>query len=315
MKDGFIVSRFNTWDRVDEVRALFRTGLGETSQEYWLWKYCQPNGLPQPKLWVVKDTEDCIVATFGTQALPYRRGETSHIVVQLQDLVVAPQCRGFGFTRVLYHTAMDDYKADGGKAFVAYSNEASIGPFSKYGAVIMDDIGAIESKKHYPLITGKTHYEKNGWSFVFSETMPDDIYFTESEVEFKLVKSPKYMKWRFDHNPDGHFRWLSVREAGRLIAWFVFQENHGRIHTAINIYDYDFHRDFSEDCLRNVVKVLSKRGNWVSLWGRMSKNEKERWKTAGLTNESSADSHFLLHYFDGSTPPQGWRILRCDRDF
>lgn len=317
MKDGFRITHFCDWSRVDELRALFRTGLGETSKEFWLWKYGGKNGLEAPDYWIIEDASGEMVGTFGIQPYLYRKLDDEYIIVQLQDMVVAPQCRGFGFPRILYHTALERCKEYGAVAFVAYSNEASIGPFMKYGAVNMGDIGALHTRKKELafLKKPKTHLEKDGWSYTLTETMPEDIFFKGSADAFKMVKSPEFMRWRFDQNPDEDFRWLTVRRDDTLQAWVVFQIFRGRIHTAVNIYDYDLRKDLPEEIRQQSLEILQTCGSWVSLWGRMSEDERTKWRRAGMTREEQPSSHFLLHFFDGSVPPENWRILRVDRDF
>jgi ribosomal protein S18 acetylase RimI-like enzyme len=317
MKDGFRIVSLQDWDRVDELIALFRTGLGETTRAFWHWKYCEPNGLPDSCFWIVEDQKGRMVGTFGIQPYYYRQGNSELMVVQLQDMVVASECRGFGFVRELYHTALEYSKQHGGTAFVAYSNSASIGPFMKYGSINMGDIGSIYSNinEFAFLMRSLQSLQRGDWIFTVKDSMPEDIFFTECWDVYKMVKSSTFMRWRFDLNPEEKFYWLEVRNKGELFAWVVFQENRGRVHTAINIYDYDIRSGLSEKTRRQMVDFLRRRGSYVSLFGRIVPEEKERWMAAGLNKEQPPDAHFLLHFFDGSTPPEKWQILRCDRDF
>ena len=316
MRKGFRIVRFKDWERINELRTLFCTGLGETSEQYWRWKYGSNNGQPDACLLMVENDNGRMVATFGLQPLLYRNKSEEHIVVQLQDLVVHPDFRGSGFVRVLYNAAREHSARHGASAFVAYTNDASFGPFIKFGSIDMGDIGSLRSGTSGLSVfkTAKRRTERYGYVFECSETLPPDIFFSDCDTEFKMVKSAAYMRWRFDLKPDESFQWLCVRKDKALKAWFVFQENRGRIHTAVNIYDYEVAADVPLYVRREAVRCLARRGSWVSLWGRLSDEEKCMWKNIGLTKETKAASHFMLHFFDAATP-LNWHILRVDRDF
>ena len=123
------------------------------------------------------------------------------------------------------------------------------------------------------------------------------------------------MKWKFVDNPDGPFRWLTIRKNGRLMGYMVTKTICGRIRRAVNIYDWALRDEVHDEILKSAVKLLHTHGNWVSLWGRYSDAVLDRWARAGLSRKSEQGTHFVLHTFGDRTMPDTWHVTRADLDY
>lgn len=317
MKEEYHLFPLTDWHRTAEVQEVFRQGLAETSEAYWNWKYREENGLPERTLLVGENRRGELVALAGLQPLDYKEGEHLLRMVQIQDLIILPQCRGTGLMRKLYFFAMEYCKENGCDGFVQHPNEKSFYPFLKYGATNMGSIGSIASKKRLLPFLGRPVYQQcaGDWQLNISDRMPEDIFFEESIEVYRLIKSAAFMRWRFDKNPEDDFRWLTIRKDGVLRGYMVFQAFHGRLRTAINIYDFEIGKDVPADILKQSIRMLSSHGSWVSLWGRLSKKEYSMWAEAGLNVREEGRAHFTLHPFGDQIIPENWHLTRADLDF
>lgn len=305
------------WSRVSEVQEVFRQGLGETTEAYWDWKYREENGLPERILLVAENQCGELIALTGLQPLDYQIGGKLYRMVQTQDLIILPEYRGTGLMRKLYFFAMEYCAAKGCDAFIQHPNENSYGPFLKYGATDMGQVGSMSSYKRLLPFSVKPTFLKrvHGWELQIVDRLPEDVFFEESTAECKLQKSKAFMRWRFENIPEEHFQWMTIRKDGTLNGYVVFQTLHGRFRTAVNIYDYELKKDIPQDVLVQAVRLLKSHGSWVSLWGRCSPKEQAMWTKAGLHVTEQGGSHFTLHPFDGQKMPADWHLTRADLDF
>lgn len=302
--------------RLPELCELFAKGLAETTPEQWLWKHYTPNDLPEGMILVAEDEGGALRAMFAMQPAWYRRGEERLLLVQTEDLVIDPACRGQGLMRKLYDYTMDYYRQQGAAALTAFScNDASYPIFLKYGARNLGDIGALTTPKTLlPHIWNPASYRKKGWNISFANEMPEDVFVTPGISAFKMEKTPRTLAWKFTVNPDQRYEWLTIRKDGELVGWMVFYVNRGRLRSAVNICDWELKESVTPEILAEAVKLLQDLGNWVTLWGRQSDTDRARWQAAGLTQYEPRPDHFVFHSTEGVTPPDAWHITKLDSD-
>lgn len=302
--------------RLPELCALFAKGLGETTPEFWKWKHYTENGQPEGLLLVAEAEDGTFAGMYAFQPLVYACGEEKMGIVQSMDLVTDPAHRGAGLVKRLYFGALEEYARRGGLAYMSFSNEASYPIFMKYGSVDMGDIYARNTAKSLlPLYAEKKAASWDGWRLALSDEMPEDLFYLRRTDGFAMEKNDAFMRWKFMENPDGPFRWLTIRREEELLGWLVVQLTQGRLRRAVNIYDWVLRDEVSDDVLHRAVDLLRTHGNWVSLWGRYSDAVWQRWGRAGLTEQNEKGTHFLLQAFNGQELPTNWHLTRADLDF
>jgi GNAT superfamily N-acetyltransferase len=302
--------------RLPELCNLFAKGLAETTPEQWLWKHYTPNDLPEGQILVAEDETGVLRGMFAMQPAWYRRGEERILLVQTEDLVIDPEARGQGLMRKLYDATMEQYRQLGAAAITAFScNEASYPIFLKYGAKNLGDIGALATRKTLlPHIWNPTTYQRDGWDISVSFEMPADVFVTQGQEVFKMEKTPRTLAWKFTENPDRRYQWLTIRKDGELAGWLVFYVNCGRFRSAVNICDWEVKEQVTSEILSKAVKLLQNIGNWVSLWGRQSNADRQRWQAAGFTQYEQLADHFMYHATTPHTPSEFWHITKLDSD-
>lgn len=317
MMEEYKLFPFTDWSRVSEIQDLFRQGLGETTQEYWIWKYNTENGLSEKILLVAENYSGKIVGMAGLQFTEYQVNDKRMMITQFQDLIIAPDCRGTGLMRKIYSKAMEISKEHGSVAFMEHPNENSLPPLLKYGATDMGGIGSITSKKHLFSMPRKTIYQKeiDGWNLNILDRMPEDVFFETHKSCYKLVKNKDFLRWRFDNNSNEKFQWVTIRKDSILCGYFVFQTFRGRFHTAVNIYDYEIKEGIPMNILKQAIRMLKSHGSWISLWGIFSEEDYMMWKNAGLSNQDNRKSNFMIHLFYNQKLPTNWHLTRADLDF
>lgn len=302
--------------RLPELCNLFAKGLAQTTPQQWLWKHYTPNDLPEGMILVAEDEGGALRAMFAMQPAWYRRGEERLLLVQTEDLVIDPECRGQGLMRKLYDYTMDYYRRQGAAAITAFScNDASYPIFLKYGARNLGDISALTTPKTaLPPLWRKGTYSRDGWKIAISGDMPANLFFIQSDTVFKMEKTQRTVAWKFTENPDQHYQWLTIRKDSELVGWLVFYVNKGRLRSAVNICDWELKACVTPAILAEAVKLLQRLGNWVTLWGRQSEADRARWQAAGLNQEELHPDHFVFHSTGAQTPPAAWHITKLDSD-
>lgn len=311
------LKRFTDKNRIPELQELFRKGLGETTREFWEWKYWEENGLPESFILVAEDVNNKIVGMFGFQLLKYLCGDDSIILVQTQDLVIDPVCRGKGLMKTLYTEAMRICKEKGAIAFLAYPNKNSYPIFLKYGASDMPKISSINTRRNYFSCLKKEISELciGEWSIKITDKIPDNIYNSKPQTSYKLDKNQEYLQWKFDSNPDEEFKWLIIYDKESIKGYFVFSPNRGRISTAVNVYDFDLSEEVPENIIKKAISILKTYGNWVSIWGSFSERESAMLKNAGLRKESKGKTNFTIHSFENKEVNIDLLLTRADLDY
>lgn len=302
--------------RLGELCALFAKGLADTAPDYWKWKHFSENGHPEGRILVAETEAGSIAGMFALQPVRYTCGGREVVMIQTQDLVIDPGCRGTGLMKKLFRFAEEYYTQKNAAGFMAFCNENSYPIFLKYGSRDMGDIFSYNSgKKLLPVYTRKKRECIDDWQIAFLEEAPHDLFYPGSDNAFSMKKNDGFMRWKFSDNPDGPFRWLTIRREGRLEGYLVVQVTQGRLRRAVNIYDWALTDGVPEKVLKAVIDLLKTHGNWVSLWGRYSEAELERWAKGGIAEKSVNGSHFLLYPFEGAELPENWRLTRADLDY
>lgn len=302
--------------RLPELCELFAKGLAETTPEYWLWKHYSDCGLPQGMVLVAEDETGKLRAIFAMQPAWYRRGEDRIMLVQLEDLVIDPDCRGQGLMRKLYSYTVDYYRNEGATGLVGLSaNDKSYAVLTKYGFQNLGDFKSITTPKTIvPLFLNIKSYDADGWKIEICDTIPGDLLFTDRQDVFKLEKNQQFMQWRFANNPEHSYQWLTIRHKGAMEGYIVFYVNYGRLRSAVNICDWELTNTVSDDILKAAVDILRSKGNWVNLWGRTDEQSAARWQRAGMTQQGAERDYFIYCPMDDHSIPENWHITKADSD-
>jgi GNAT superfamily N-acetyltransferase len=301
--------------RLPELCALFAKGLGETLPQEWLWRNYTENGMPEGIVSVAEDEYGIFRAVFAMQPVVYRRGQEQKILVQTQGLVIDPECRGQGLMRKLFQYNADYYRQQGAEALTSFScNELSYPIFMKYGA---KDLGALNGvctgKRLLPRLR-RRKWARDGWQIQVQDEMPSDLFLLPGESVFKMEKNLRFMQWKFTENPNQHYQWLTIRRDGKLMGYFVFYVNHGRLRSAVNICDWELQAELPDEILKKAVDLLHSLGNWVHLWGMLSPENLSRWQKAGLTCPSASAERFVYFPLTDWEIPSDWFITKADSD-
>lgn len=303
-------------NRLQEVCALFAKGLADTAPDYWKWKHYSENGHPEGMILVAEAEDGALAGMFALQPVRYVCGGKELIMIQTEDLVIDPDHRGSGLMKKLYRFAAEYYAKEGAAGFMAFCNAASYPIFLKYGSRDMGDIYSRDTTKSLlPIYTGKTKRSCDGWQLELADEMPEDLFYAESDDVFRMKKNDAFMKWKFADNPDGPFRWLTIRKDHQLKGYLVIHITQGRLRRAVNIYDWELDETVTGKILKQAVNLLRTHGNWVALWGLYSEAVLARWAEAGVSEKNDNGAHFLLHEFGKEKLPDNWQLTRADLDY
>ena len=301
--------------RLPELCDLFAKGLAQTAPSLWQWKHYTENGLPEGMILVAEDETGKLRAMFAMQPAWYRKGEERILLVQTEDLVIDPECRGQGLMRKLYDHTMDYYRQQGAVAVTAFScNDASYPIFLKYGSKNLGDIGALATPKTLLPCFPRRPQLKDGWKIGLCGQIPEDLFITHRDDVFKMEKTVRTLTWKFTENPEQSYQWLIIRRDGVLMGWLVYYVNKGRLRSAVNICDWELRPEVTAIILKSAVDRLRTLGNWVTLWGRQNQADQEIWSRAGLTEQVPGHDHFMFHSTGDLVPPAGWHITKIDSD-
>lgn len=302
--------------RLDEICSLFAKGLADTTPEYWKWKHFSENGQPKGMILVAEAEDGILAGMYAQQPVIYELREKQISVVNLMDLVIDPEHRGSGLMKKLYQFVVDFYTEAKYSGYIGIPNCNSYPVFLKYGAIDMGDTHSYNTgKRLLPIYSNKHLCKKGDWEIQIGDEMPEDLFYPVNKEAFQLRKNDAFMKWKFVDNPDGPFRWLTIRNDGKLMGYMVVKTIQGKFRRAVNIYDWALREELPDEVLGAAVKLLRTHGNWVSLWGRYSDAVLDRWARAGLTQKSEQGTHFVLHTFGDASMPDNWHLTRADLDY
>lgn len=303
-------------DRLEEICTLFATGLADTAPDFWKWKHFSDNGLPKGMILVAEAEDGTLAGMFSLQPEIYACNEQRLFVIQAEDLVISPNHRGSGLMRKLHRFMIEYYTQAGMAGFIGFPNENSLPVLVKYGAKQAEDTYSWNSAKSFlPIYPMKKRITHQNWKIEVTDQMPDDLFYPGNAEAYQLEKNDAFMKWRFVDNPEGAFRWLTIRKNGVLMGYVVYAITQGRLRRAVNIYDWALNDQVDAAVLKKAVDLLRTHGNWVNLWGRYTDTVLARWAAAGIKYKDEQGTHYLLHTFTDEPLPENWHLTRADLDY
>lgn len=305
--------RFTDTARLDEFRRVFAAGLGETTQEHWMWRLFTPNGAIQPEAFVAENEHGEILAVSSVLPQIYGRGE--YTCAQLCDWAVRPDCRGQGLIGKLYRFEYEYYENRGFDFMMGFPNENSYPILIKYGFEERKDAETWCTAKHLlrlpgqPELNGREEIHK-GVRYCFSKSCGIPAFRQRAD---KLYRTPEFMHWKYDLNPDADYTWLTVYRGETLLGYLVYTLTRGRIRTAVNIYDWDFTPD-EYDAFSAAIGLLKKQGNYVSIWGSYAEWEAALLEKAGL-RQGGAGARPVMKPISKKGCPASLVLTRLDTDY
>lgn len=296
--------------RISELIELFQLGLGETKEVHWKWRLFTDNDGQEPEVVVMENAEGKLIGM--ATIIPVAYGNQEYKGIQLCDWVVHPDFRGQGIIGRLYRYMYTYYESKGYDFLMAFPNENSYPILVKYG---FEDCSSPECwnshKRFYLPHKMKSNMFYKGYSFHITDTCP--IQSSILQREGRLYRTPKFLRWKYDLNPDTEFKWLSIWKDQVLYGYFVFTQNRGRINTAVNVYDWDYWTE-KDDLFVTAIKQLKQYGNYVSIWGKYDETAKEYLSGASLQRSNAGNKLVMKAMSKKGCPPQ-LILTRIDTDF
>lgn len=303
------IYRLEDEGRLGEVCELFAQGLGETTEKYWKWRIFTPNGQDQPELIVAEDESGRLVGV--SSILPEIYGDRERKCAQLCDWVIHPDCRGQGLVGKLYRYAHQRYTDLSYDFMIEYPNDNSYPIFQKYGFTEKESIGCWNTAKRLlTLKPGAADTELDGLTYRFADHCPVTSFRQRSD---RMYRTPEFMHWKYDLNPETKFRWLTVWDGDNLAGYFVFTCTHGRLRTAVNVYDWEFD-PAAQSAFNTAVSLLNRFGNYVSIWGRYGEQEQSLLRAGGL-EPSQGGTRLMLKSLSEKGWPEPLTLTRIDTDY
>ena len=128
----YSISILSDQSRIPEVITLFRTGLGETFIEHWVWRLFSDNGQEDRPFAVIAEDETGRMAGIST-VIPTRYGTSRKKCVSFGDWVVHPNDRGQGLIRKIFDFMCDYFSQRGYDFMLTFPNENSYPILRRYG--------------------------------------------------------------------------------------------------------------------------------------------------------------------------------------
>ena len=122
-----------------------------------------------------------------------------------------------------------------------------------------------------------------------------------------------FLTWKYDENPDVNFQWLVVESDEKVLGYFVFTTVHGRVRTAVNVYDWSFDATHKM-AFSMAVKCLSRLGSFVSFWGRYHGSDEDLLRYAGLKRRET-ETRLVLKRISEKGYPEELTLTRIDTDY
>lgn len=310
---SYKISKFRDPSRIPELIDLFRTGLGDTTEEHWKWRLFSDNGMDEkPFAVIAEDEEGRMVGVSSVLPAEYY---TTHGMIrcfQYGDWVVHPEHRGKGLIREFYSFIYEYYKEKGYDFIIEYPNDNSYPIFLKYGFTELEPISCWNTEKSF--LSRKRKANRcciDGAEYVFSDTCP--LTETPPNEPGRMIRTPALLRWKYDANPTEKFTWLTVKKNNALLGYFVFTETKGRLRTAVNVYDWAFWGE-DDSIFRSAVRLLRENGNYVSFWGRYSAETEEMFKKTGMT-KSEGGTRLIVKAVSEQGWPEPLYLTRIDTDY
>lgn len=308
---AYTISILTDQSRIPEIIALFRTGLGETTAEHWIWRLFTANGQEDLPFAVIAEDETGKIIGLST-AIPVRYGRSQRKCVLIGDWVVHPSCRGQGIIRKIFdftRTYLSQHSYD---FILVFPNANSYPIFLQYG--FKDLTGACSWNSRTRPVFSRSTPSGTTWrgiKYRFSKHCP--LTTIDNQQENRLYRTPGYLRWKYDQNPDTDYTWLSLWENSDLIGYFVYSLAKGRLRTAVNIYDWDY--SFSQEAsFIHAVSLLRSQGSYVSFWGIYSGDMLELLRKAGLKSQKS-EARCIVRPLRPDSVPDQMIITRADTDY
>lgn len=299
--------------RIPELIELFRTGLGDTTEAFWKWRLFTDNGQPDQPFAIILEDENGFMAGMAS-VLPvlYGEGESARKCIQFCDWVVHPEHRGRGLIKMAYEYACTYFKDKGYDFIMEFPNENSYPIFQKYGFHEEPHIECwISPKKLYRQKKEPRDFRINSMEIRFSKECPitSEIFSRGN----RIYRTPTYMKWKFDGNPETEYRWATIWQEEKCTGYVVYTLTKGRLRTAVNVYDWEY--PYVESyILYEILRIIKKQGNYVSIWGRYGKTEENLLEQCGL-RRTMVGTRLMLKALSSSGWPVPLTLTRIDTDY
>ena len=307
----YSISILSDQSRIPEVITLFRTGLGETSIEHWVWRLFSDNGQEDRPFAVIAEDETGRMAGIST-VIPTRYGTSRKKCVSFGDWVVHPNDRGQGLIRKIFDFMCDYFSQRGYDFMLTFPNENSYPILRRYGFADLTGVSSWNSvTKPFALRRQPNSRIYQGISYRFSERCP--LTTLPNPLENRLFRTPEYLSWKYDQNPDVTYAWLTLWQDSDLLGYFVYTLTKGRLRTAVNVYDWDYYS--TQDApFRYAISLLRGLGSFVSFWGIYSGDLLELLKQSGLQSHPGKTKCIVRPMQPEGLPDQ-LIITRADTDY
>ena len=267
--------------REEELVELFKNSFNlEMSLNYWRWKYLEnPINPREPKLVVAVDKER-IVGARPLMLAKLRIGQQILSVAQPCDTMVHPEYRRKGIFKRMNIMAINYYQEQEMGLFYNIPNSMSRSGYLKQGwkkvlqienllylnnasAVITEKLGNPLLGKvlgfFYNILPKQTHdldkeinqdyYVSISYSFPEELRKIDSLYNVEC---IEIVRSEKYLNWRFDKHPVNIYTYIIVKKREELLGYAVIKSvNENGLKTG-RIVDY-LVKNNDLDCFRALM--------------------------------------------------------------
>ena len=307
----YSISILSDQSRIPEVISLFRTGLGETSVEHWVWRLFTDNGQEDRPFAVIAEDETGRMVGIST-VIPTRYGSSQKKCVSFGDWVIHPNHRGQGLIRKIFNFIYDYFSQRGYDFMLTFPNQNSYPILRRYGFEDLTGVASWNSKTQpFALRHRPNNRNHQGVSYRFSERCP--LTALPSPKENRLYRTPEYLSWKYDQNPDVTYTWLTLWQDETLLGYFVYTLTKGRLRTAVNVYDWDYYS--SQDApFRYAVYLLRGLGSFVSFWGIYTGDLLELLKQSGLQFHPG-ETKCIVRPMQPEGIPDELNITRADTDY
>jgi len=298
--------------RIPELIELFRTGLGDTSADHWRWRLFTDVGQPEQPFAVIAEDEAGKLVGVST-FFPVRYGCSGTKAVEFGDWIVHPSCRGQGLIGKIFGSTCSWF-SDQGYAFImtSFPNQNSGPILRRFGFTDLPNVAEYVTSNRL-FFSGKAPADRvvEGVQFRFTDACP--LTEAPQHREGRLQRSLAFLRWKFDQNPDASYRWLSLWQQERCIGYFVYHRNKGRIRTAVNIHDWELEPG-SEPLFSEAIRLLAKRGSFVSIWGKYPEQTLSMFHAAGMHHSGRSTPTITKPFYPGGVPDD-LTLTRADTDY
>lgn len=308
----YTISILKDSNRIPEIIELFKTGLGNTTKEFWKWRLFTKNFQQDKPFAVIAENQNGKIVAMSSILTAIYGKENPYKCFQFCDWVVHPDYRGQGLIGTIYRFVCNHFKENEYDFIIEFPNKMSYPIFKKYNFIEENTIPSLNSEKNIfkCKFTEKTIIYK-GAKLLFSKNCP----FSNETFSYdnRLYRNTNFLIWKFDKNPETKYHWLSLWQNDQCIGYFVFALHKGRLQTAVNVYDWEF---FSTDAnlLKFALNKIKSFGNYVSIWGKYPKNLIELLLKLGFKQKQ--DGTKFIHLSLSEKPfPKELILTRIDTDY